>query len=171
MRTSGRRADAAVPSWHEGYREMPFVFVASAASAAAGLCLDAAPIAETPPVRRLGAVSAAAELALGEVMEKRMGLPAECYRRGRAGLLACAGQAATALGAVGALAGRFDRRILRAGGAALLVGSACTRFGIFHAGIASAEDPTYTVAPQRARLRAERGRTVGSPPVLEGSWR
>jgi hypothetical protein len=35
---------------------------------------------------------------------------------------------------------------------AALAGSACTRFGIFHAGVASAEDPKYTVQPQRERL-------------------
>jgi hypothetical protein len=38
-------------------------------------------------------------------------------------------------------------------GLALLAGSDCTRFGIFAAGIASAEDPVYTVGPQRGDLR------------------
>ncbi|MEU9384991.1 polysulfide reductase, partial [Streptomyces sp. NPDC048279] len=37
---------------------------------------------------------------------------------------------------------------------ALLAGSACTRFGIFAAGVASAEDPQYTVAPHRAATAA-----------------
>jgi hypothetical protein len=40
-------------------------------------------------------------------------------------------------------------------GAALLAGSATTRFGIFHAGVASARDPKYVVVPQRARLTAQ----------------
>jgi hypothetical protein len=39
-------------------------------------------------------------------------------------------------------------------GGLLLAGSACTRFAIFDAGVASAEDPAYTVGPQRARLAA-----------------
>jgi hypothetical protein len=34
---------------------------------------------------------------------------------------------------------------------ALLAGSACTRFGVFAAGIASAEDPKYTVVPQQRK--------------------
>jgi hypothetical protein len=38
---------------------------------------------------------------------------------------------------------------------ALLAGSACTRFGIFEAGQASARDPKYTVVPQRERLARE----------------
>ncbi len=36
-------ADTAVPSWHDGYREMPFVFTGSAAMAAGGLGLLAGP--------------------------------------------------------------------------------------------------------------------------------
>jgi hypothetical protein len=39
-----------------------------------------------------------------------------------------------------------------AAGAALLAGSALTRFGIFAAGVESAKDPKYTVVPQRERL-------------------
>ncbi|MGI8715709.1 MAG: NrfD/PsrC family molybdoenzyme membrane anchor subunit, partial [Solirubrobacteraceae bacterium] len=37
-------------------------------------------------------------------------------------------------------------------GAALLAGSALTRFGIFAGGMESARDPRYTVQPQRERL-------------------
>ena len=37
--TAALICDTAVPAWHEGYREMPFVFVGSAASAAGGLGL------------------------------------------------------------------------------------------------------------------------------------
>jgi hypothetical protein len=47
-----------------------------------------------------------------------------------------------------AAAGR-RRGLLRLGGAALLAGSACTRFGIFEAGIQSVDDPAATVVPQR----------------------
>ncbi|MDQ1463192.1 MAG: hypothetical protein QOC73_133, partial [Actinomycetota bacterium] len=35
-----------------------------------------------------------------------------------------------------------------------LAGSACTRFGIFQAGMDSADDPKYTLQPQRERLDA-----------------
>jgi hypothetical protein len=45
-------------------------------------------------------------------------------------------------------------------GASLVAGSACTRFGIFEAGQASARDPRYTVVPQRERI--ERGETAGA---------
>ena len=51
-------ADTAVPAWHEAHRELPFVFVGSAASAAAGFGLLAAPLRENAPARRLAALGA-----------------------------------------------------------------------------------------------------------------
>jgi len=145
-------ADTAVPAWHEGFRELPFVFVGSGAAAAAGLALLAAPVEETAPVRRLAVLGATAELAAGARMEQRAGLIAETYRQGRAGQLLRAARLLTAAGAVGAAFGRRSRAIAAVSGAALLAGSACTRFGIFEAGRASARDPKYTVGPQRERL-------------------
>lgn len=65
-------------------------------------------------------------------------------------------RALTVAGAVGALAsarpGRAAKPLAALGGCALLAGSACTRFGIFAAGVASAENPRYTVLPRRERL-------------------
>ena len=43
-------------------------------------------------------------------------------------------------------------RLRSSSGLALMAGSACTRFGVFEAGQASARDPKYTVVPQRERL-------------------
>ncbi|MCW2657061.1 MAG: nrfD, partial [Jatrophihabitans sp.] len=51
--TSVLLADTATPSWHEARRELPFVFVGSAAAASGGLGLLAAPLAEAGPARRL----------------------------------------------------------------------------------------------------------------------
>ena len=45
--------DTAVPAWHEAHREMPYVFAGSAASAAGGFGLLAAPAREAEPARRL----------------------------------------------------------------------------------------------------------------------
>jgi hypothetical protein len=66
-----------------------------------------------------------------------------------------AGEILSAAGTAGSvlLAGR-GRAAAALSGAALLAGSACTRFGIFYAGIQSAEDPKYTVVPQRERVDA-----------------
>jgi hypothetical protein len=66
-----------------------------------------------------------------------------------------ASKALTAAGALGSLLARRSRVAAVASGVALLAGSACTRFGIFEAGQASARDPKYTVVPQRERLARE----------------
>ena len=154
--TAALISNTAVPAWHEGHREMPFVFASSATAAACGLGLLAAPAAETEPVRRLGAIAGMAEVSMSKLMEERMGLAAECYHEGAAGRLIRAAEMLTTAGAVGAAVARRSTLLRRASGAALLAGSAVTRFGIFKAGVASAQDPKYTVVPQRERLDRER---------------
>ncbi len=146
-------ADTAVPAWHDAYRELPFVFVGSALAAASGLALAAAPLGENAPARRAAVLGCAVDLVAAHAMERRLGMVAEPYRTGQAGRLMRAAQALSLAGAAGAvlLAGRH-RPAAALSGLALLAGSACTRFGVFQAGVASARDPRYTVAPQRARL-------------------
>ncbi len=63
-------------------------------------------------------------------------------------------KAAEALTSIGVVAAAVRRRstVRRAAGLALLAGSALTRFAIFEAAVASAEDPKYTVLPPRERL-------------------
>ena len=46
--------DTAVPAWHEAHREMPYVFAGSAASAAGGFGLLAAPRGESEPAAPAG---------------------------------------------------------------------------------------------------------------------
>ena len=161
-------SDTAVPAWHDGYPEMPFVFAGSAATAAAGLGLLAAPPRENAPARNLGLFGACLELAGSHRMTQRIGMVAEPYHCGRAGMYMKAGEALTVLGTAGALAARRSRVISALSGAALLAASVATRWGIFHAGLASADDPKYTVIPQRERLR-HRGRHSSEPPSTSDS--
>ena len=153
--TAALIANTAVPAWHDGYRYLPFVFAASATSAAAGLGLTGAPLRENVPALRLGVLAGAAEIATEKVMEKRMGLPGEAYREGRARRYSQIAQATTTAGVVtAALLGRRSRAAAAAAGTALVAGSAMARFAIFQAGLNSAQDPKYTVVPQRQRLEA-----------------
>jgi hypothetical protein len=70
-------------------------------------------------------------------------------------------------------AGTARRIVAGVSGAALIGASAATRWGVFHAGMASARDPKYTVVPQRERLD-KRGTakvepepaTVPQPPAM-----
>ena len=151
--TAALISDTAVPAWHDGYREMPFVFVGSGATAAGGLGLVGAPTRENHPARNLTVLGAVTELISAKLMERRMGMVGEPYQQGRGGAYLKAGQALTAVGLAGAVLGRANRPVAAAAGAALVAASACTRWGIFHAGLASAEDPKYTVVPQRERAR------------------
>jgi hypothetical protein len=149
--TAALVSDTAVPAWHEGYREMPFVFAGSAAAAAAGLGLLAAPAAECDPARYLAVFGVGTEALSFERMRRRMGMVAEPFSTGTAGAYIRAGQVLSVLGVVGALAGRRSRVVTALSGAALMAASAATRWGVFHAGLASAADPAYTVIPQRER--------------------
>ncbi|WP_298455860.1 NrfD/PsrC family molybdoenzyme membrane anchor subunit [uncultured Cellulomonas sp.] len=156
-------ADTATPSWHAAYRELPFVFVGSAAAASAGLGLVTSPVGETGPARRFAVGGAALELVMEHRMERSMGITAEPLHRGTAGRWMRAAKALTVAGAAGSLLAGRSRAVAVVSGTALLAGSVCTRFGIFEAGQESAKDPRYTVVPQRERLAA--GMPVRSGPA------
>jgi hypothetical protein len=151
-------ADTAVPAWHEAYREMPWIFVGSAAAAAGGLGVAAAPVGQAGPARRAALLGAATELAATRAMHRRLGLVAEPYERGTGGKLLRGARALTVAGAVGvATVARRNRVGALLSGLALLAGSAATRFGVFHAGVDSTRDPKYVVQPQRERVSAAEG--------------
>jgi len=161
--TAALICDTAVPAWHEGYREMPYVFAGSAASAAGGLGLLLTRPADARPARDLAIFGAAVELAAKRQLVARLaGTPgqslAEPYEEGTTGAILRVAEMLTAGGLAGAVLGRRNRVVSALSGAALVAASAMTRFGIFQAGLASARDPKYTIVPQRARLAGSRGR-------------
>ena len=152
-------ANTAVPAWHEGHRELPFLFGSSAALASGGFGLVLAPRRENSPAWRMAVIGGACELVAGQLYERRLAPHGvkETLESGVAGRRMKLAKALTAGGVVtAALVGRRSRAAAVAAGAALVASSALTRFGIFAAGIESARDPRYTVEPQVARLR-ERG--------------
>ncbi|HVW81120.1 MAG TPA: NrfD/PsrC family molybdoenzyme membrane anchor subunit [Mycobacteriales bacterium] len=146
-------SDTAVPAWHDARREMPAVFVSSAASAAAGVGLLACRDSDAIPLRRLAIGSAAAEIVAEQVMERRLDpAVAKAYHEPKPEKLLRASRTLSAFGAAVALLAGHHRVGRRVAGTALIAASALTRFGIFHAGMASARDPEATIGPQRARL-------------------
>jgi formate-dependent nitrite reductase membrane component NrfD len=147
-------SDTAVPAWHTGYREMPYLFVGSAATAAGGLGLLGSTGEQAAPARVLATVGVAGELTALELMRRRSGVVAECYRDGTAGRCLRAATGLSVAAVAGALVGRRNRVTSALSGLALLAASCLTRFGLFRAGVASAQDPKYTVIPQRDRRRA-----------------
>jgi formate-dependent nitrite reductase membrane component NrfD len=153
-------SNTATPSWHQAQHELPFVFVGSAAASAGGLGMLGAPVEEAGPARRMAVGGALLELAAEHKMERSMGLAAEPLHHGKAARYLKASKALTGFGAVvAAVLGGRSRTAAGIAGAALLAGSACTRFGVFEAGQESARDPKYTVVPQRERLNGRSGGT------------
>jgi formate-dependent nitrite reductase membrane component NrfD len=170
-------ADTAVPAWHEARGELPVLFAASGAAAGAGAQLVVTGLTgagrrERIPMVRLAVAGAAGELAVGQIMERRLepipGDIAGAYRTGKAGRWNRVARVLTTCGGLGALlaglGGRKGRVAAVASGAALAAGSLATRFAVFEAGMASASDPEHVVAPQRARLAEHAAASA------RGSW-
>ncbi|HVS86334.1 MAG TPA: NrfD/PsrC family molybdoenzyme membrane anchor subunit [Gaiellaceae bacterium] len=147
-------ANTAVPVWHEARQELPWIFGASAAaSAGAAACIFLDPD-DAGPARRLAIAGVAAEGALMQTMELRLGMLGEVYRQGTAGKFAWAAKGLAGAGAaVLATRGRRSRGAAALGGALVCAGELCLRWSVFKAGFQSARDPKYTVAPQRERAR------------------
>jgi hypothetical protein len=91
-------------------------------------------------------------------MKRRMGDAHEAFTESEKGhRYEKASTAVTAAGIlIGSLLGRRSRAASIIAGVALMTGSALSRFAIFEAGLTSAENPRYTVVPQRHRLDARR---------------
>ena len=158
--TAALICDTAVPAWHEGYREMPYVFAGSAASAAGGLGLLAVHPADAEPARNLAVLGAAVELIAKRRLLDRLARPgepslAEPYQTGTTGAILRLAEFLTAGALAGAVLGRNSRAVSALSGASLVAASAMTRFGIFEAGLASARDPKYTIVSQRRRRGEE----------------
>jgi len=147
-------ADTAVPSWHEPFRELPFVFGGSALAAGAGVGLVLAPLGQSGPAARAAVIGATAELAAAHRMETAHGVVSEPFHLGRPGRFLRAARALTVAGALGAVVGRRSRVVSALAGAGLLTGSFLTRMAVFEAGVASSKDPKYVVVPQRERIAA-----------------
>lgn len=150
-------ADTAIPVWHEARGQLPLVFAAGGAMSAASACLLVTPLSHAGPARRLAVGAAAAELASTHRMERGLAEVGEPYRSGVSGRLARAAKALSVAGALAVAAGRP-----RLGAVALLGGALSQRWSIYKAGFASARDPRYVVAPQRARLSARAAQPIPS---------
>lgn len=154
-------ADTAHPVWHESRRELPFVFVGSAALAAGGVQMALTPTALAGPVRRLALLGVGTELLAMHRLEEHLtdlGID-EPVRTGTAGGRLRLAKGLAIAGGLGTLLAGRSRILAVAAGAALATASALTRMGIVEAGIESAKDPRYTVRVQRDRL--ERRRAAG----------
>jgi len=150
-------ANTSIPVWSEARDELPYLFGASACASAGALAAILTPTGAAGPARRAAVAGAAAELALMQGMEQRLGFVGEVYRQGEAGKFARISKVCVAAGA-GLLAarGRRSRAAAVAGGALVAAGELALRWSVFKAGFQSARDPRYTVIPQKERAAKRR---------------
>jgi formate-dependent nitrite reductase membrane component NrfD len=165
--TAALLCNTAVPAWHEAHREMPYVFVGSAASAAGGVAMLTAPPGQEGEAVTFAVLGAATELTAKQLLVRRLGEVARPYQAGRPGKLMRIAEVLTGAALAGGVLGWRGRSasgpLIRGSGLALVAASALTRFGIFEAGQASARDPGYTVGPQRDRLQQRAGPPEATP--------
>ncbi|WP_068426381.1 NrfD/PsrC family molybdoenzyme membrane anchor subunit [Janibacter terrae] len=151
-------SDTAHPVWHESRRELPFVFVGSAALASGGIQMVLNPTGVAGPARRLALVGAATDLAAMHRLEEHLAhldIDEPVTSGQGAGKLRLA-KGLVIAGGLGTLLSGRSRLLAIASGTALAAASALTRMGVVEAGIESAKDPRYTVRVQKARLEARR---------------
>ena len=151
-------SQTAVPLWHRSYRTTPILFLASGAAAAASFFeFFELNEYEASAVERFGLIAKVLELGATLALEadasriERVGRP---LKQGFSGFLWKSAKVLTiASGVISLLPGKSRGKRAVAG----LLGTAaslCVRFGIFHAGKASARDPRATFETQRI-ARAE----------------
>jgi hypothetical protein len=146
-------ADTATPVWHEAGDTLPFVFAASGMASAGAIGAAFAPPSENGSARRSMLGGAIALTVAGSVMEKRLGdLLSEPYRTGEGGRLRRASGALALAGIVAGTLGRKNQTATRLAAACIAAAGILERFAVTAAGKQSAQDPKYTVEPQRARL-------------------
>jgi formate-dependent nitrite reductase membrane component NrfD len=147
-------ANSAIPLWQESRRELPPLFGASAMSSAAAI-LNFLP--QYPRAARLtrafGTAGAAAELAAGLLLERRVSAIPSVVRPLRHGATAAlwrAGAIATAGCLLALLLPKQSRKTRAAAGAFGTMGSLAIRFAIHFAGVRSARDPRASFHSQRS---------------------
>jgi len=151
-------ADTATPVWHAAYDDLPHVFAASGIAGAAAMGAMFAPYEESRMARRLMTLGAIA-LPLGSrVMQKRLGpLLAEPYRVGEGGSFRRMSGMLALAGAALSIAGGRNAAVTKVAAACVAAAGVFERFAVLAAGKQSAQDPKYTVQPQRERLAAHSG--------------
>ncbi len=154
-------SDTATPTWNAAREHLAFVFVSSASLASGGLTMVTTSVGQAAPARRLAVLGVAGELVATKLMERRMDpVAAEPLHHGPAGTMLTWSERLAVAGGLGTLLGGRHRAVAAVSGLALLASSALTRFGVLEAGIHSAQDPRYTIEPQKARLAARRAAGV-----------
>jgi Polysulphide reductase, NrfD len=153
----------AIPVWQQTRRTTPPLFVASGAAAGASLLqLFELSNREERIIRMFALAGAFGELVAHAAMERQAGRVervAEPLHEGLAGSLLRAAKACAAASLPLTILGRRRRWVRVLAGLTGALGAGATKFGVFHAGKASAREPRPTFEMQRAGRAASGLRT------------
>jgi formate-dependent nitrite reductase membrane component NrfD len=147
-------SNTAVPLWQETRRSLPFLFIASAMTAASGL-LQTMELTdrERAVVRRFAIAGAIGESLAGTALRlegRRIEQVSKPLHEGVGSVLIHAAEGLNAAYLVATIRSGNSRAGSAVAGALATAGSLAVKFGIFHAGKASARDPRATFQQQRA---------------------
>jgi hypothetical protein len=157
-------ADTAVPVWHDGRHELPWIFGASAVASAGAAAAMVVPPGDAGPARRIAVAGVLAEGALMQAMEQRLGKVGDVYHEAEAGKLSTAAKGLALAGsALLARRGGKGRASAVVGGALVCAGELCLRWAVFKAGFQSARDPKYVVESQRQRIEHQGTKVTTKP--------
>lgn len=153
--------NTAVPIWQTSRRTLPFLFIASSMSSAAGLLelFELSPRARAIS-RRFGMIGKVCELVAGQAMMKEIAVPEvkKPLQEGRAGTLWKATKVLSVASLVLAFAPTRMRTAHHIGGVLATAAAVAAKTAVFLAGRSSAQNPHATVEQQRqARGAAEIG--------------
>jgi Polysulphide reductase, NrfD len=155
-------ADTAVPAWHAAQRELPFLFVGGAMTAAGAAGLAASAVSRNrldfDAAYRLAMIGSAVESLGGYALETMPDLAGEPYRTGPGGQMLTVARYLTISGGVAALAARRSRAAAAVSAALLTGGGLAAKFAVLRAGKASAADPKYVIASQVSSAADEQAR-------------
>ena len=162
-------ADTAVPVWHEARHELPWIFGASAAATAGAAACDLPRRRDDAgPARRLAVAGVAAEGALMQAMERRLGEVGEVYHQGAAGKLSRAAKGARGHRRRAARdARRAAARAAVLGGALVCAGEICLRWSPSSRRASSRRATRSTRSSRSASARAATGTKATTKPEPE----
>ena len=130
---------------------------------ASGLAMITTPVSETGPARRLAVLGVVGDLVAMRVMERRMDpVAAEPLHHGGPGRMLQWSERLAVAGGLGTLLGGRRRGVAVTSGLALMAASALTRFGVFEAGLESA---------QRSALHHRAAEASAGRPTCSGDHR
>jgi formate-dependent nitrite reductase membrane component NrfD len=140
----------ATPAWYEARFDLPFLFVAGAASSSGAFLSMVVRDEAAGPARRLSFFGGALEYAMHHRMVGRLGKLGEPYRKGEPHAISSIASFCTGIGALLTQTARGSRGLRLTGGVLTLAGALFERLAVLEAGKVSAKDPKYVIEQQTA---------------------